>query len=363
MLINLLSAFNANASSKPMDEDVQTSFNFDHSPAVIFVRDTKTLTRVDNYKELDEYVLSEKDKEKVSITLIEIENSGGYDGDQLLIDSLSYNPDNNIIYIVAKKTKYSFLKTLQKSSQEGGFDESSVFYKMPFCTAGVRVPFITEDDHTFFIMRNKSPQVYSVAAGYLEAPPNGELHPKEGANNLVTYIAYCEALDEFLGHADKSNESLESQFQHAKVKIKQLGLAAIAVRRKCNSQRLEIEFINPLRVCCDHKYMKNLIENNKAKDASEHVSTDSICVPLDVSVRKKAVEILEQLSDEGKYVRDPLVAITSILANPSASFFPRYLPGKLTTEFIHVSLLKSVIHKPLLKFKEERETAQQIKAK
>lgn len=353
MLINILSAFNANASSKPIDEDVQTSFNFEHSPTVIFIKDIETLTRVDNYKELDEYSLSENDKEKVNKTISDIKKSGGYDGDQLLIDTLSYNPDKNIIYIVAKKAKYSFLKTLQKSIKDGGFEENSTFYKKQFCTAGVRVPFITKDDHTFFIMRKKSPQVYSVAAGYLEVPANGELHPEEGLNNLVTYVAYREALEEFLGHPDKCEESLESQFLHAKVKIKQLGIAAIAIRMKRNSHHIEIEFINPLRVCCDHVYMKHLIENNEAKDAREHDATESLCVPLSSSVRKQAIKILEQLPDNGRYVQEPLLAITSILANPSSSFFPRYLPGKSTTEFIHVSLLKSVIHKPLLKFEEE----------
>jgi len=347
MLINLLSAFNANLSSKSIAGDVQTSFNFERSPAVVFVKNIETLEKIDYYDQLDEYAFSEKDRQKISKTIEAIEKSGGYDGNQLLIENLSYDSELNILYVVAKRAKYSFIRTLQKNVEDGGFDQDSIFYKKTFCTAGVRAPFITEDDHTFFMMRTRPPKVYSVAAGLLE-PPKGNLHPNEGQNNLVTYVAYHEVLEEFLGDPKFCNNSLQEQLLHAKVSIEQLGLSAIAIRRAEKSARIEVEFINPFRLGCDHVTMKEIIAHNDAKDAYEHVSTQSICVPLSSSKRNQATEILGQVPDEGKFVRDPIVAVTSILANQSCRFFPKVLPGKLTTEFVPVSIFNPKIQKTLI---------------
>ena len=62
-------------------------------------------------------------------TTEEIEKTGGYDGNQLLIENLSYNPESNQLYVVAKRAKYSFIRTLQKSPQDGGFGPEHILQK------------------------------------------------------------------------------------------------------------------------------------------------------------------------------------------------------------------------------------------
>ncbi len=347
MLINLLAAFNLKYADQHKVQDVQTSFNFEKSPAVIFVRDLDNLTPVDHYDELDTYSLSAKDEEKVSNTQAEIKSAGGYDGNQLLIAKLAYDPDVNTLYIVALRVKYSFIRTLQKSIEAGGFNADSIYHNQTYCTAGVRAPFITSDSHTYFMMRTRAPKVYSVAAGLLE-PPKGQLHPAEASNNLVTYVAHNEVLEEFIGQSKYSNQSLQDQLTQARVKIQHSGLAALAIRRGKGTSRIEIEFINPMKVNCTQSRMSHIIKNNKAKDAYEHVANEAICIPLDASQRFDAQTILAEIEVlSGKYVRDPIIGATSILANPNCRFFPTVLPGAVTTEFVAISSLEDKIYIPL----------------
>jgi hypothetical protein len=347
MLINLLAAFNAKYAEQYKIQDIQTSFNFEKSPAVVFVRELDNLTPVDYYDELDTYPLSAKDKEKVTNTQAEIKSNGGYDGNQLLIVKLAYDPDANTLYLVALRVKYSFIRTLQKSIEAGGFDADSIYHNQTFCTAGVRAPFITRDAHTYFMMRTRAPKAYSVAAGFLE-PPKGQLHPAEACNNLVTYVAHNEVLEEFIGHSKYSAQSLQDQLAHARVKIEHSGLAAIAIRRAKGASCIEIEFINPMKINCTQSRMSYIIAHNTARDAYEHVTNKVICIPLDSSRRLHAEAILaENEGLAGKYLRDPIIGVTSILANPNCRFFPTVLPGEATTEFVAVSALKSKIYAPL----------------
>lgn len=78
------------------------------------------------------------------------------------------------------------------------------------------------------------------------------------------------------------------------------------------------------------------------------MQTQSISVPLNASKRNQAIDILGQVTDVGKLVRDPIVAVTSMLANPACRFFPRVLPGKLTTEFVPVSTLRPTVQRTLM---------------
>jgi hypothetical protein len=268
MLIDLLSAFSAKLSSKSAAEAIQTSFNFEHPPVVIFVRDMETLEKINHYDQLTEHTFSDKDQQKINNTIETIENNGGYDGNQLLIENLSYDSESNKLYVVAKRAKYSFIRTLQKNPQDGGFEQDSKFYQKTFCTAGVRAPFITKDDYTFFMMRTRPPKVYSVAAGLLE-PPEGKLHPEETSDDLVTYVAYHEVLEEFLGDPKYDKDPLYDQLLQARVKIEQPRLSAIAIRRAENALRIEIEFICPVN--CNKARMELIITNNKAKDAYDSI--------------------------------------------------------------------------------------------
>ena len=343
-MTELISAFNNHASNQS-DSDVQTSFHFDSPPKLIFVQDLQTLKRADDYEALDTFTFSEHDQTKINNTIAEINKSGGYDGNQLLIEQLYHNADSNTLYIVAKKAKYSFIRTLQKAPENGGFGEESSFYRKTFCTAGVRAPFITEkDDYTFFMMRTRRPTVFSVAAGLLE-PPEGKLHPSETEGNLVEHVALNEAMEEFLAKDNHFTRPTLEQLHEAKIEInKQFGIRAIAMRRAKDSSRVEIEFLCPLQVKCHHENMSFLItRDNTAKDAYEHNrEVQPLCIPLSAEMRTQAEAVLMHAPEDGKYVRDPIVAVTSILANPRHGFFPRYLPGTATTEFIKTSSLSKI---------------------
>lgn len=217
-MTELISAFSAHASNQS-GSDVQTSFHFDSPPKLIFVQNLQTLQRIDDYEALGTFAFSEHDQAKINNTITEINKSGGYDGNQLLIEQLYHDADLNTLYIVAKKAKYSFIRTLQKAPENGGFGEESPFYRKIFCTAGVRAPFITEkDDYTFFMMRTRRPTVFSVAAGLLE-PPEGKLHPSETKGNLVEYVALNEAMEEFLAKDNHFNRPTLEQLREAKIEI------------------------------------------------------------------------------------------------------------------------------------------------
>lgn len=344
-MTELISAFYSHASHQS-ESDVQTSFHFDVPPKLIFVQNLQTLEKIDDYEALDTFAFSEHDQAKINNTVAEINKSGGYDGNQLLIERLYHDADLNVLYIVAKKAKYSFIRTLQKAPENGGFGDESPFYRKTFCTVGVRAPFITEkDDYTFFMMRTRRPTVFSVAAGLLE-PPKGKLHPRETKGNLVEYVALNEALEEFLSKDDTFKRPTPKQLRrHSKIEItKQHGISAIAIRRAKKSNRIEIEFICPLQLKCHYENMSLLItRDNTAKDAYEHNrEVQPLCVPLSAEMRAQADDVLAHAPEDGKYVRDPIVAVTSILANPRHRFFPRYLPGTVTTEFIRASSLSKI---------------------
>lgn len=125
------------------------------------------------------------------------------------------------------------------------------------------------------------------------------------------------------------------------------GLSAVAIRQANDSPRIEIEFIHPFHVKCTHEKMAKIIQSNKAKDAHEHDSNQYIGIPLSALKRKEAEDRLAQISGDAKYVQDPIIAVTSILANPNHCFFPRVLPGEKTTDFVPVSTLSGKIPRPI----------------
>src|SRR3990167_6553411 len=188
MRINLLDIFQRDSDTKSTvaEDELQTSFEFDVSPRVVFVNDIHSLKKIKRYADLPTYDFNAADAEKIKITRQEIAKGGGYDGDQLLLEDMHYDRSENIIYLTARRAKYAFIRTLCKNADAGGFDVDSPFYGKIFVTTGVRSPFITRDDHIFFMMRVRWPKVFYVAAGLLEA--SGELHPKKFPD-LVNYTA------------------------------------------------------------------------------------------------------------------------------------------------------------------------------
>lgn len=333
MRINLLDIFQRDSAKKSTvsEEELQTSFEFDVPPRVVFVNNIHALEKIKRYADLPAYDFDVKDAAKIKITREEISKSGGYDGDQLLLERMHYDRSENIIYLTARRAKYAFIRTLCKNSDAGGFDVDSPFYGKIFVTTGVRSPFITRDDHTFFMMRARSPKVFSVAAGLLET--SGKLHPKKFPD-LVSYTAVKESIEEFLG---------DTRFQSPRINIEKLfGITSIAMRKKGN--RIEVEFVVPMALDCDRDFFNHVLANNRAQDAHEH-SPGGIRISLNSYDRIESQRNLDALPNEGLYVRAPIVAATSRLIcqrTTGSPFFFGRMPNSETT-FLPVTALTATL--------------------
>lgn len=331
MRINLLDIFQRDSDRKSTvsEEELQTSFEFDVPPRVVFINDIHSLKKIKCYADLPTYDFNVEDAEKIQITRQEIAKGGGYDGDQLLLEGMHYDRSDNVIYLTALRAKYAFIRTLCKNADAGGFDADSPFYGKIFVTTGVRSPFITRDDHTFFMMRARSPKVFSVAAGLLET--SGKLHPKKFPD-LVNYTAVKESVEEFLG---------DTRFASQRVDIEKLfGITSIAMRRKGN--RIEVEFIVPMELNCDRGFFNHVLENNRAQDAHEHTPSGAT-ISLVSQDRAEAQTTLDRLPADGLYVRAPIVAATSRLVCQRTAGFPFFfgkIPNSETT-FLPVSALSA----------------------
>lgn len=331
MRINLLDIFQRDLSEKSTvsEEELQTSFEFDVPPRVVFVNNIRSLKKIKRYVDLPTYDFNAADAEKIKITRQEIEKADGYDGDQLLLEDMHYNRSENIIYLTARRAKYAFIRTLCKNVDAGGFDTNSPFYGKIFVTTGVRSPFIARDDHTFFMMRARSPKVFSVAAGLLET--SGKLHPKQ-FSDLVNYTAVKESVEEFLG---------DTRFASQRVDIEKLfGITSIAMRRKGN--RIEVEFIVPMALNCDGDFLNHVLKTNRAQDAHEH-APGGVAISLNAQDRTDAQATLNKLPIDGLYVRAPIVAATSRLTYQRTAGSPCFF-GKIpdsNTTFLPVSALEA----------------------
>jgi|GEM_PF-3258674 hypothetical protein len=334
-MIDLLEVFKRILAKHPNlpEEESQASFGFPSPPRVIFVKDTQTLTPLEKYDDIPGYTFSAKDQAVINKIREEIEGKGGYDGDQLLIDGIKYDEASNTLYLEPVKAKYSFLLALRRKPEEDGFDSDSPFFNKTFATAGVRVPFVTEDEGTFFLERTNPPKVLSVVAGHLE--PSGEekkLHPQNEPchGNLVTQVAYEELLEEALGNQALSSLSISKQLEAIKTKIKKLSIYSVAIRR--NGHRIEIEFIVPAKLNCNSSTLIAELLNSSAPDKSEHhlKAGAIVCVPLSASKRREAMETLNILPNAGAFVRAPIVEAAS---RSISDIFHKVIPGFRTLFF------------------------------
>lgn len=312
-----------------LGSEQQVSFGFKTPPNVVYFNDFRTKNLCTSYENIPEFNFSDEEIEKISQTRQEIEAGGGYDGDQLLLTGMYYNSSTNTLCLEVKKAKYALLKTLQKPEDKGGFSPQSQFYQKVFYTMGVRAPFITKDDYTFLVKRALRPEVYSAAAGHIELKGQGQIN----AINQITNTARKEAIEEFL----VTDAPIEKEY----------GITSVAFRK--NGNRIEIECVVPIGLNMNRSALDEMLSNNKARDAYEHVPGKQISFSLDSRDRKEATDTFELPGEERPDVRSPLIeACGRVVAGrqqPGQTFFARKIPWS-TTVFRPVSslLLPSLTH-------------------
>lgn len=260
------------------DKVMQSSFEFPRSPSVRFVRDIKNFNPVDCYDRLPEFDMTARESEVLAELLKELkEDPKFFDGDQLLVTNMVYDDQSNIVFIEAKRAKYSFLRALALRS----FPEDSDLYKIHLYKTGVMSPFITTDDKTFFLERSRD-KLYSAVSGFLE--PKGKrklLNPKR---DLVVSTALKEILEEVLG----TNGSMSAAVLFYLPKICSLSI------RQTKDGLATAEFIAPTFVNCHSRHLQHILRHNTAKDRDEHTDKYAM-VDLDPSNRDEAIEFLKRL--------------------------------------------------------------------
>jgi hypothetical protein len=303
------------------DKFMQSSFDFDSNVRVIFIKSSLNLEAATLYDELPSIPMSGEEALAVKVKLEELQkNPKFYDGDQLLIRGVLYDPEAAVIYLEAVQVKYSFLSTLQAKR----FPDNSSLNQLKLYKTGVIAPFITNDEHVFLMERNDQLKLYSAASGFLE--PFGEereLNPTK--YDLVVHTAKQEALEEFLAAKDSLKERISFDLP---------SIASISFRETENGLGT-IEFIAPMRLHCQKEKLQNLLKDNQAKDKHEHTE-NFYALTLKPEERNKAINFL-QLKKPGGFLYDPILLNTSRVANSVyynyRDYMPTHLPESRTRAF------------------------------
>lgn len=302
--------------SKFDDMFVQSSITFEIAPKVLFVSDIRSRKLADLYSNLPSLNYTAEEQAVMSQLEIELKvNPKFFNGDQMIVTDLVYDTFNNIIYLEAKQVKFVFIRALSL----GKFAPGSLLYQQRFYKTGVLVPCITRDLYTFFVKR-KADNLYSAAGGFLE-PISDRLNFPE--NDLVVQTAARELLEEFFGIYSRVND--EDIFK-PQIPISAPVISSVSFRKAGTMGT--IEFVAPCRIECYKEYVVQVIKNNKAKDAHEHL-TDYMLVPLDSEQREEAVKLLSAglATYNGGFLYHPMLFDTSRLANPDAMLAAQQLPN------------------------------------
>jgi len=254
------------------DKIIQAGFKFEKSPEIKIVKDLKTLKSVETYGNLPDISFTKDEQKVINDIKVGIEKRGGYDGNQLLIKGMLYDDDKNTVYLEARRAKYSLLRALGLKK----FDENSKLYQLTLYKTGVLIPQVSKDKDVVFVERARD-KFYSMAGGFMEAKEN-----KQSLNGMALKTAKNELQEEFLSDIEnKDRDTFLKQFAG------NLDIKGVSVRQTVGGIGT-IEFVVENKIDLDTKYLKFIIENNKAKDKKEH-SGNNFVVPLDSSKRAIAI--------------------------------------------------------------------------
>src|SRR5579885_48518 len=349
MLINLISIWKegilpdavyenkANEIKKPLV--IQSSFQFETPPRVIFVKSMKAKDEVTHYGDLPTVELQPLEQEVYNQTLTQLRNNPNfYNGKQMLLTGAVYDTDNNTLYLEAVRVDYVFLASLEKMKQVKA--QGSALHCQDFFKTGVLAPFVSKDNKVSIITRKDKWNLRSVAAGFLEC--SNDSHP---LNNLITETAEKEADEEFLFD---HNQQRRLDFAGPPT------LSSISFRDAIGMGITPtIEFVVPIQIKHDADFILSVMNNNEAPDAHEHVPGSAVNVPLDSNERETASRFMRQKLP-GSFLYGPVLHSCAIQANPGMPIAHR-IAEVPESRFYPMGIFKPTLRKALKDCSETQE--------
>ena len=247
-------------------DTMQSSFEFQDPPNVIFVKSVTTLEPADFYDDLPEIMMTteENDARLKFVAEQAVKNPRFYDGNQMVITGVVYDDSTNVIYMEARKVPYSFIVSLSNKK----FPEDSSLYQLTVFKTGVLAPLIARND-TSILLQRAALGLYSFPGGFLEAHDEEKRLNFYDGRNLVTETAITELKEEI----DKL------RFDFFKTQI-----SAISFRKTGTNPIGTVEFVAPSYADCHSSYLQHVFLTNSAEDAHEHTSQYEL-MPLDSQER------------------------------------------------------------------------------
>ncbi len=315
----------------------QSSFQFTTPPQVIFVSHIKTRTEAVYYGDLPTIPLEPEEQKIYNETqekLLKDQNNKDkkfHNGNQLLITGAVYDTSSNQLYLEAARVDYVFIRALQEMKAQK--IEKGHLYNRDFFRTGVLAPFISKDDKIGIMTRNDPWKLESVTAGFLECD-QGMSHP---LSDLITTTALKEANEEFvLDHKGRKRLEFEA-------------LPMLASLSFCDfvgvKETPSIEFVTPIPLQEDADFMLSVMNNNEAKDASEHVLGSAKAISVAKDEREAASQFMNPRL-RGGFLCGPALHAASILVNPDMTFASR-ISGISTSRFFPIGMFKPAPQKTL----------------
>ncbi len=310
----------------------QSSFQFDTPPRVIFVKDSKTRSIAANYGALPTVSLLPEEQKIYAQKLAKLqENKKFYNGKQMLLTGAGYDTTNNTLYLEAVQVDYAFLVALgdiKKANVAGSAVSQKEFFK-----TGVLAPFISKDNNVAIITRKDAWSLRSVAAGFLECKDE-----KHALTNLIPETAAKEADEEFV-HDSRGHR----RFDFASTPI----ITSISFRDAVGTGMTPtIEFVAPIQIKHDSKFMLSVMNNNQASHAHEHIAGSAIkltLAPYDRGIHdQKQGEVMEFMQKRvpGNFLYGPVLHTCAIQANPGMAIAHR-IPEIPNSRFYPIGIFKS----------------------
>lgn len=299
-------------------DTIQSSFEFQDPPNVIFVKNVATLEPADFYDHLPEITMTaEENDARLKFVAEQVaKNPRFYDGKQMVITGVVYDDSTNTIYMEAKKVPYSFIVSLSNKK----FPENSALYQLTIFKTGVLAPLIARNGSSILLQR-AALGLYSVPGGFLETHDEEKRLNFYDGRNLVTETAMTELKEEIAGI--KGTDKLRFDFFKTQI-------SAISFRKTGSNPIGTVEFIAPSYADCHSSYLQHVFLTNSAKDAHEHTSQHEI-IPLGSQDRDTLLEtvLTGQVRRPGASLYLPVALSLTRLENqdPCMMALPRAIPN------------------------------------
>lgn len=309
MPFNLLTAWKESALPEILSEHketktpfvAQTSFQFDIPPKVIFVKDLHSQKQARRYGDLPTVTLKSEEQKIYDQAFAKLSsNQNFYNGKQMLLTGVIYDSTSNILYLEAVRVDYVFLVALEemkKATVEGSALAHKEFFK-----TGVLAPFISSDDKISIVTRKDKWNLRSVAAGFLECKD-----ARHSLADLIRETASKEADEEFVHDRD------------GRRRLDFVGLpfiTSVSFRDAIGmGMTPTIEFVAPIRIKQDARFILSVMNQNEASHAHEHVPGSARNVPIDTNGRAMASDFMREKLP-GNFLYGPILHACSIKINP-----------------------------------------------